>query len=82
MVACIRAVSQMPWPRQAEKARAILAELELVDPDLELAREVAVESCIGHSDGWANDVREGKHDDYGEVRAALAAIKRVRAEKG
>lgn len=78
MVACIRAVSQMPGTRQAEKARAILAELEpKPDADEHLAMEVS-KPFIG---SVAISMTLDDFEQYDVFQSALAAIKRVRSEK-
>lgn len=63
--------SDTEWNTLWCAAKNFLADLpQAVDPDLELAREV-----IG-----AHNMYRGEHDDVTKV--VLAAIKRVRAEKG
>ena len=76
-------------------AAAIMAELEPADPDLELAREVAADAydvifkanvkagIFPSGTTYPRDAYfSGKADDMPLVQTILAAIKRVRAEKG
>ena len=53
-----------------------------VDPDLELARDCVASSIHDRDKSWGDLVRAGERDDCPEMRMVLAAIKRVRAEKG
>jgi hypothetical protein len=83
MVSLVRGAvnaGRMTAERWAE-ANRIVAELPApVDPDLLLAREVCVEDTERRF--YSEDLRSGKWDGSTEVRTALAAIKRVRAEEG
>lgn len=87
MVKLCRAVAMMPDTRQAGKARAILAELEMdPDPDLERARAIAAHTrrygrkgAPYPSCGIAEKIEAGKWDDHMLVVAALEGIKRTKA---
>ena len=84
MIKLVRFVERsITHPSNRDEARAILAELESVDPDLELAREMEAEAC--EANGFperAAKARAGDIDNDGPIRCRYEAIKRVRAEKG
>ena len=59
------------------EARAIMAELRPVDPDLIEARALAAQAdCVP---AWRDECLSGKHDEAMSVRARLQGIKRGRA---
>jgi|GEM_PF-3714249 len=60
----------------SREAKEIMAELEQVDPDLELAREV----CAANSRHGGSNYIGGDYDDCFAMQCIMAAIKRVRAE--
>jgi hypothetical protein len=86
-VALVRQVAQgRPGSLQQtinrDLARAIAAELPApVDPDLVLAREVASLAIVGCSPVTAGKIAAGNGDAYSATQIALAAIKRVHAER-